>query len=124
MPPAPVVEIPEWSGGVVPFDAPILDKPELIIEIPEEPVKPTTPTENTPNKPVAPRKDKEVETTTVSYKLNSEPKEAVNTAVYGGTLPNTGEKEGIMSTLGLVVIAAGIASLTLSFKKYNGKEDK
>lgn len=138
MPPAPVVEIPEWhggttpfdapsidkpewSGGVVPFDAPILDKPELIIEIPEEPVKPTTPTENTPNKPVAPRKDKEVETTTVSYKLNSEPKEAVNTPVYGGTLPVTGEKEGIASTLGLVVIAAGITALTLGFKKYNEK---
>ena len=49
MPPAPIVEIPEWkggvtppdapqldkpewSGGVVPFDAPILDKPEINIE--------------------------------------------------------------------------------------------
>lgn len=49
MPPAPIVEIPEWkggvtppdapsidkpewSGGVVPFDAPILDKPEIDIE--------------------------------------------------------------------------------------------
>ena len=56
MPPAPIVEIPEWKGGVtppdapsidkpewnggtVPFDAPVLDKPEL--EIPDEPVKPT-----------------------------------------------------------------------------------
>ena len=56
MPPAPVVEIPEWhggttpfdapsidkpewSGGVVPFDAPVLDLPEL--EIPVEPEKPT-----------------------------------------------------------------------------------
>lgn len=28
MPPAPIVEIPEWSGGTVPFDAPQLDKPE------------------------------------------------------------------------------------------------
>ena len=49
MPPAPIVEIPEWkggttpwdapkyekpewNGGVVPFDAPILDKPEINIE--------------------------------------------------------------------------------------------
>ena len=49
MPPAPVLEIPEWkggvtppdapqldkpewSGGVVPFDAPILEKPEINIE--------------------------------------------------------------------------------------------
>ena len=119
---APSIDKPEWSGGVVPNEAPILDKPELIIEIPEEPVKPTTPSENTPNKPVAPRENKEVETTAVSYKLDSEPKEAVNTAVYGGTLPNTGEKKGIASTLGLVVIAAGITALTLGFKKYN--EDK
>lgn len=49
LPPAPIVEIPEWNGGVtppdapsidkpewnggtVPFDAPILDKPEINIE--------------------------------------------------------------------------------------------
>lgn len=49
MPPAPILEIPEWkggatppdapqldkpewSGGVVPFDAPVLDKPEINIE--------------------------------------------------------------------------------------------
>lgn len=138
MPPAPVVEIPEWhggttpfdapqldkpewSGGVVPFDAPVLDLPELIIEVPEKPI---TPSENTPNKPVAPRKDKEVETTAVSYNFDSEPKEVANTPVYSATLPNTGEKEGIASTLGLVVIAAGIASLTLSFKKYNEGEEE
>lgn len=28
MPPAPIVEIPEWKGGTIPFDAPQLDKPE------------------------------------------------------------------------------------------------
>lgn len=121
---APSIDKPEWSGGVVPNDAPILDKPELIVEIPEEPVKPTTPSENTPNKPVAPREEKEAETTTVSYKLDSEPKEVANTTVYGGVLPSTGEKKGIASTLGLVVIAAGITTLGLSFKKYNGKEDE
>lgn len=120
---APKYDKPEWNGGVVPFDAPILDKPELIIEIPEEPVKPTTPSENTPNKPVAPRKDKEVETTTVSYNFDSEPKEVANTTVYGATLPSTGEKEGIASTLGLVVIAAGITALTLGFKKHNECEE-
>lgn len=108
----------------IPREAPILDKPELIIEIPEEPVKPTTPSENTPSKPVDAPKTKEVEITEVVYKNDSEPKEVANTPVYEATLPNTGEKEGITSTLGLVVIAAGITSLTLSFKKYNGKEDK
>ena len=118
---APSIDKPEWSGGVVPNEAPILDKPELIIEIPEEPVKPTTPSENTPNKPVTPREDKEVQTTTVTYKLESEPKEVANTPVYKAALPNTGEKEGIASTLGLVVIAAGITGLTLGFKKRNDK---
>ena len=118
---APSIDKPEWSGGVVPNEAPILDKPELIIEIPEEPVKPTTPSENTPNKPVTPREDKEVQTTTVTYKLESEPKQVANTPVYKAALPNTGEKEGIASTLGLVVIAAGITGLTLGFKKRNDK---
>lgn len=117
-------ELPPFEGGVIPNDAPILDLPEL--EIPEEPTKPTpekpvTPKE-VPSKPVDAPKVKEVEITTVSYNFDSEPKEGVNTPVYGGTLPVTGEKEGIASTLGLVVIAAGITGLTLSFKKYNEDE--
>lgn len=123
---APSIDKPEWSGGVVPFDAPILDLPEL--HIPEEPTKPTPEKpvvpEKVPSKPVDAPKTKGVETTTVSYNFDSEPKEVANTPVYSGTLPNTGEKEGITSTLGLVVIAAGITTLGLSFKKYNGKEDK
>lgn len=140
MPPAPVVEIPEWhggttpfdapsidkpewSGGVVPFDAPVLDLPEL--HIPDEPTpeKPSTP-EKAPKTSVERPNNKVAQSTAVSYKLDSEPNKAPNTAVYGGVLPNTGEKEGIMSTLGLVVIAAGITSLTLSFKKYNEGEEK
>lgn len=137
MPPAPVVEIPEWhggttpfdapsidkpewSGGVVPFDAPILDLPEL--EIPEEPTpeKPSTP-EKAPKTSVD---KKAAQSVAVSYNLAPVSKETPKTAVYGGTLPSTGEKEGIASTLGLVVIAAGIASLTLSFKKYNEGEEE
>ena len=142
MPPAPVVEIPEWhggttpfdapsidkpewSGGVVPFDAPVLDLPEL--EIPVEPENPTPEKPSTPEK--APKtsverpNNKVAQYTMVSYKLDSEPKEVANTAVYGGTLPVTGEKEGIASTLGLVVIAAGITALTLGFKKHNECEE-
>lgn len=153
LPPAPVVEIPEWKGGTVPFDAPVLDKPEwnggvvpneapiydkpeiniedipmmppapilekpeLVIEIPDTP-------KNTPSKPVDAPKEKEGQTTAVTYELDSEPKEVANTTVYGGVLPNTGEKEGIASTLGLVVIAAGITTLGLSFKKYNEGEEE
>lgn len=144
MPPAPVVEIPEWhggttpfdapsidkpewSGGVVPFDAPVLDLPEL--EIPVEPEKPTPEKPVEPkkvsNKPVdAPKEKAAAQSTTVSYNLAPVSKEAPKTTVYGGVLPNTGEKEGIMSTLGLVVIAAGIATLGLSFKKYNEGEEE
>lgn len=118
---APVLDKPEWNGGVIPNDAPILDLPEL--EIPVEPTKPTpekpsTPKE-VPSKPVDAPKVKEVETTEVTYKLDSEPSEVANTPVYRATLPNTGEKEGITSTLGLLVIAAGITGLTLGFKKHN-----
>lgn len=109
-------ELPPFEGGVVPNDAPVYDKPEL--EIPVEPEKPSTPKE-APSKPADAPKTKEVETTTVSYNFDSEPKEVANTTVYGGTLPHTGEKEGIASNLGLVVIAAGITGLTLGFKKRN-----
>lgn len=120
-------ELPPFEGGVVPNDAPVLDLPELHIPTePEKPVipeKPSTPKE-VPNKPVDAPKVKEVEITEVVYKNDSEPKEVANTTVYGGVLPHTGEKEGIMSTLGLAVITVGIAGLTLSFKKYNEGEGK
>lgn len=116
-----VRELPPFEGGVIPNDAPILDLPEL--HIPEEPTpeKPSTP-KKVSNKPVEVPKEKVAQSATVSYKLNSEQKEVTNTTVYGGVLPNTGEKESIMSTLGLLVISAGIAGLTLSFKKYNEGE--
>lgn len=113
-------ELPPFEGGVVPNDTPILDLPEL--EIPEEPEKPSTP-EKAPKTSVERSNGKVAQSTTVSYKLDSESKEVADTPVYSATLPNTGEKEGIASTLGLVVIAAGITALTLSFKKYNEKED-
>ena len=109
-------ELPPFEGGVVPNDAPILDLPEL--EIPVEPEKPSTP-EKAPKTSVERPNNKVVQSTAVSYKLDSEPKEVANTTVYGGVLPNTGEKEGITSTLGLLVIAAGITGLTLGFKKHN-----
>ena len=136
---APKVDIPEWNGGipgipeerelppfeggVVPNDAPILDLPEL--EIPEEPTKPTPEKPSTPEKAPKTSVDKKAaQSVAVSYNLAPVSKETPKTAVYGGALPSTGEKEGIASTLGLVVIAAGITTLGLSFKKYNGKEDK
>lgn len=109
------------SETVAPVETPV-------VEIPEEPTKPTPEKPSTPEK--APKtsverpNNKVAQYTTVSYKLDSEPREGVNTPVYGGTLPVTGEKEGIASTLGLVVIAAGITALTLRFKKYNEGEEE
>ena len=122
-----VRELPEYTEpiGTVPNDAPVLDLPELHIPVtptPAKPQKPSTP-EKAPKTSVERANNKVAQSTALSYKLDSEPSEVVNTPVYGGALPNTGEKEGIMSTLGLVVIAAGITALTLSFKKYNEKED-
>ena len=94
--------------------------PEL--HIPEEPTpeKPSTP-EKAPKTSVERPNNKVAQYTTVTYKLESEPKQVANTPVYKAALPNTGEKEGIASTLGLVVIAAGITGLTLGFKKRNDK---
>ena len=114
---------PEWNGGVIPNDAPILDLPEL--EIPAEPTKPTPEKPSTPEK--APKtsverpNNKVAQSTTVSYNFAPASKETPKTAVYGSVLPHTGEKEGIASNLGLVVIAAGITGLTLGFKKRNEK---
>lgn len=119
-----VRELPPFEGGVIPNDAPILDLPEL--HIPEEPTpeKPVEP-KKVPNKPVdAPKEKAAAQSTTVSYNLAPANKEMPKTAVYGGVLPNTGEKEGITSTLGLLVIAAGITTLGLSFKKYNEGEEE
>lgn len=140
LPPAPVVEIPEWHGGTVPFDAPVLDKPEWnggvipndapILDLPELEI-PAEPTKPTPEKPSTPEKapktsverpnNKVAQSTTVSYNFAPASKETPKTAVYGSVLPHTGEKEGIASNLGLVVIAAGITGLTLGFKKRNEK---
>ena len=109
---APKVNIPEFEGGIPGI-------PE-VRELPEY----TEPIGTVPNDAADAPKAKAVETAEVTYKLDSEPSEAVNTPVYRATLPNTGEKEGITSTLGLVVIAAGIAGLTLTFKKYNEGEEE
>lgn len=115
-----VRELPPFEGGVVPNDAPILDLPEL--HIPEEPTpeKPSTP-EKAPKTSVD---KKAAQSVAVSYNLAPVSKETPKTAVYGGTLPSTGEKEGVASTLGLVVIAAGITGLTLGFKKRNEGEEE
>lgn len=60
VPPAPVVEIPEWKGGTTPWDAPKYEKPELNLNdvplMPPAPIldKPYLPIEDVPVLPPAP----------------------------------------------------------------------
>lgn len=121
----------EYKDIQIPDDVPVnegdkvtFDLPEL--EIPVEPEKPATPTQNKPQNstPAERSNGKAAQSVAVSYNLAPASKEVPKTAVYGGTLPSTGEKEGIASTLGLVVIAAGITALTLGFKKRNEGEEE
>lgn len=108
LPPAPVLEIPEWSGGTVPFDAPILDKPELIIDLPKP--KPNTPTVTT---------DKLTTINSKPSKTTSEPqKEQVNviyqpTETNAHTLPNTGSESTLILSFAGMFILSRIARIAL-----------
>lgn len=137
MPPAPVLEKPEWKGGTTPFDAPqldkpewkggvtppdapVLDKPELVIDIPDpkrdEP-KPQ-PKEDKPNTP-APKtnEDPKVEEVKIvksrekssENHAKNESEEIVEAYSAPAVLPATG------SDLGLSLVALGISMATLAF---------
>lgn len=156
MPPAPVLEKPEWTGGTVPFDAPqldkpewkggvvpfdapildkpeinikdipllppapVLDKPELVIDIPDpkrdEP-KPQ-PKEDKPNTP-APKtnEDSKVEEVKIvksrekssENHAKNESEESVEAYNAPAVLPATG------SDLGLSLVALGVSVATLAF---------
>lgn len=117
-PDAPSIDKPEWSGGVVPFDAPILNKPEL--EIPDEPVKPNPepkedqskpkekPKQEKPNTP-APKTETKKETVEVVNQVEVKQDEQVETYSAPAVLPATG------SDLGLSLVALGISVATLAF---------
>ena len=158
MPPAPVVEKPEWTGGTTPFDAPqldkpewqggvvpfdapildkpeiniedipmmppapVLDKPELVIDIPElkrnEP-KPQ-PKQDKPNTP-APKtnEDPKVEEVKIvksrekssENHAKTESEETVEAYSAPATLPNTGSEFGIaISLIGLLGLSLGVAA--------------
>ena len=119
MPPAPVLDKPEWTGGTTPFDAPQLDKPELVIDIPEpkrdEP-KPQ-PKQDKPNTP-APKETPKVEEVKINNRAENhakttrnESEETVEAYNAPATLPNTGSDFGIaISLLGLLGLSLGIAA--------------
>jgi lpxtg cell wall surface protein, collagen binding domain protein len=144
LPPAPVLEIPEWQGGTTPFDAPQLDKPEWqggtvpfdapILEKPEIniediPMMPPAPVLDKPeliidipdSKP-QPKQDK----TNIPTEINSKPskttvepqKEQVN-VIYHATqtdahaLPNTGSEGTLVLTFAGMFLLSGAARIAL-----------
>lgn len=144
MPPAPILEKPEWKGGTVPFDAPqldkpewkggvtppdapVLEKPELVIDIPEpkrdEP-KPQ-PKQDKPNTP-APKETPKVEEVKIvksreessENHSKNESEETVEAYSAPATLPNTGSEFGIaISLLGLIGLSLG--AFGIAAKKEN-----
>ena len=157
MPPAPIVEIPEWKGGVtppdapsidkpewnggtVPFDAPvlekpeiniedipllppapILEKPELVIDIPEPKRDEPQPKQDKPNTP-APKtnEDPKVEEVKIvksrekssENHAKNESEEAVEAYSAPATLPKTGSEFGIaISLLGMLGLSLGVAGI-------------
>ena len=117
---APKYEKPEWHGGVVPFDAPILDKPEINIE--DIPMMPPAPILEKPEliidlpkpKPNTPTVTTDKLTTINSKpsKTTSEPqKEQVN-VIYQPTETNAHTLPNTGSESSLVLSFAGMFILS------------
>ena len=132
MPPAPILDKPEWQGGTTPWDAPKYDKPEWSggvvpneapmlelpeLEIPDEPVKPTPePKQDKPNTP-APKQTPKVEEVKIANRVENHAQstrnesEEVEAYSAPATLPNTGSDFGIaISLIGLLGLSLGIAA--------------
>lgn len=134
MPPAPIVDIPEWkggttpwdapqydkpewNGGTVPFDAPVLDKPEINIE--DIPMMPPAPVLEKPEliidlpKPNTPTVT--IDKPSIPVEINSKPskttvepqKEQVN-VIYQPTKTNAHTLPNTGSESGLVLSFAGM----------------
>lgn len=91
---APQLDKPEWQGGVTPPDAPVLDKPELVIDIPE-------PKQDKPNTP-APKETPKVEEVKVNNRVENraqitrnESEETVEAYNAPAVLPATGSDLGL-----------------------------
>lgn len=138
MPPAPIVDIPEWkggttpwdapqydkpewNGGTVPFDAPVLDKPEINIE--DIPMMPPAPVLEKPEliidlpkpKPNTPTVTTDKPTTIVSKpsKTTVEPKkEQVNVYFYQPTKTNAHTLPNTGSENTLILSFAGMFILS------------
>lgn len=117
---APKYEKPEWNGGTVPFDAPILDKPEINIE--DIPMMPPAPILDKPEliidipdpkRDPQPKQDKPNTSTIVSKpsKTTVEPqKEQVN-VIYQPTKTNSHTLPNTGSKSTLILSFAGMLIL-------------
>lgn len=142
---APQLDKPEWKGGVVPFDAPILekpeiniedipllppapvlDKPELVIDIPEpKQDKPNTPSETTDKpKTPAPKETPKVEEVKIANRVENHAQstrnesEEVKAYSAPATLPKTGSDFGIaISLLGLLGLSLGAFGIAATKKE-------
>lgn len=144
MPPAPIVDIPEWkggttpwdapqydkpewNGGTVPFDAPVLDKPEINIEdIPMMPPAPILDKPeliiNIPEPKPQPKQDKPNTPTTIVSKPSKttvEPRKGQVNVIYqpqetnAHMLPNTGSENTLILSFAGMFILGGIARIAL-----------
>lgn len=112
VPPAPVYDIPEFEGGVVPNDPPVLDLPEINVD--DVPVLPPAPVHELPelDVPDVPTEEPKTppaqeELPPASAKIKSQDKKA---------LPKTGTEENlIFLTIGAFV--GVIASLLVAFNR-------
>lgn len=136
MPPAPVLDKPEWTGGTTPFDAPQLDKPEweggvtppdapsidkpeLVIDIPEpkrdEPkLQPKQDKPSTPAPKEEPKTEEVKITNRVENHAQSTRNESEEVEAYSApaTLPNTGSDFGItISLIGLLGLSLGVVGM-------------
>lgn len=129
---APVLDKPEWNGGTVPFDAPILDKPEINIE--DIPLLPPAPILEKPELIIdipdpkrdepqpEPKQDKPNTPTEINSKPSITPvepqKEQVNviyqpTEINVHTLPNTGTESSLVLSFAGMFILGSMARIAL-----------
>lgn len=118
---APKYEKPEWNGGVVPFDAPILDKPEINIE--DIPLLPPAPILDKPELIIdlpQPKPNTPTVTTDKLTTINSKPskttvepqKEQVNVIIYQPTETNAHTLPNTGSESTLILSFAGMFILS------------
>ena len=113
VPPAPVYDIPEFQGGVVPNDPPVLDLPEINID--DVPVLPPAPVHELPELDVPDVPTEEPKTPPTQEELPSASAEVKSQDKK--VLPKTGEKCSDIVAWAVAILAT--IPILLSIKKNN-----